>query len=437
MKDDRKGWRITIPGGKPLATPAWADGKIFLGGGFGSHEFYCLDADDGKILWTFRTGDDGPTAAVVDDGYVAFNTESCTIYVLEIASGKQAWSKWLGDPLLSQPAIAAGKIYMAYPGKDGSHHLVCMALRDGKQIWDEKIAGDIIAAPVVHGGSVYLTTFDGTVYRYGSQDGKLAWSDKRGATSPPWIWKDQVLISHGRDVAGRHGGMSKNELLGWRSTGPSRGGGTVLESSEQQANYLDARINRGTGGIAFNAEATKSSVALDGAQKAADSGVGFGAVGGAPPAAKLEAAGSNTGVSNVSGAWAYQGSRPSVAADLSFAAMGDLLLCHDLKSGRVLWRKSLKPERAADGLRFLSPPALANGKLFLSSAFGDVLCMAGTGELRWSVNVGVPVVFQPSIAKGRVFIATTGGHVVAIDTGDPKDDGWPMWGGGPAHNGPK
>jgi outer membrane protein assembly factor BamB len=46
-----------------LATPAVVDGKVFLGGGFGSYEFYALDAKTGKLLWQYRTGDDGPTAA--------------------------------------------------------------------------------------------------------------------------------------------------------------------------------------------------------------------------------------------------------------------------------------------------------------------------------------------------------------------------------------
>src|SRR5689334_12418045 len=59
-----KGWKVVIPGGRSLATPAIVEGKVFLGGGFGSHEFYALDAKTGKLLWQYRTGDDGPTAAV-------------------------------------------------------------------------------------------------------------------------------------------------------------------------------------------------------------------------------------------------------------------------------------------------------------------------------------------------------------------------------------
>src|SRR6516164_2997809 len=64
----RNGWKVTIPGRRLLATPAVADGRLFLGGGFGSYDFYALDAATGHVLWQYQTEDDGPTAAVVHEG---------------------------------------------------------------------------------------------------------------------------------------------------------------------------------------------------------------------------------------------------------------------------------------------------------------------------------------------------------------------------------
>jgi outer membrane protein assembly factor BamB len=113
-KDGRNGWKVTIPGHRPLATPAVADGRVFLGGGFGSYEFYAFDAATGHVLWQYQTEDDGPTAAVVHEGCVAFNTESCELEVLNVA-GRPLWKKWLGDPLMATrarttPAITAGVV---------------------------------------------------------------------------------------------------------------------------------------------------------------------------------------------------------------------------------------------------------------------------------------------------------------------------------------
>jgi hypothetical protein len=39
------------------------------------------------------------------------------------------------------------------------------------------------------------------------------------------------------------------------------------------------------------------------------------------------------------------------------------------------------------------------------------------------------------MVNGRVFAGLEDGSVVSFETGDIDDDGWPMWGGGPGHNG--
>jgi len=190
----RKGWRVKIPGGRPLATPAVVGGTLYVGGGFGSHEFYALDARTGARAWTFRTGDDGPTAAVVADRCVAYNTESCTVYVHDAITGKVLWSKWLGDPLMSQPAVADGRLFMAYPG-EGGHHLAAFELRTGRVLWDRRIEAEVISAPVVDGGWVYVTTVDGTLYRFNARTGEMTWSVMCKATSAPRVAGGKVYIS--------------------------------------------------------------------------------------------------------------------------------------------------------------------------------------------------------------------------------------------------
>src|SRR5262245_53017797 len=99
-----RGWKVAVPGHRPLATPAVVGGRVFLGGGFGSYEVYAFDAFTGHLTWHYQTTDDGPTAAVVADGHVVFNTESCELEVLT-TDGRPVWKKWLGDPLMSMPAI--------------------------------------------------------------------------------------------------------------------------------------------------------------------------------------------------------------------------------------------------------------------------------------------------------------------------------------------
>src|SRR5260370_36423291 len=158
------GWKVTIPGGRPLATPAVVADQVFLGGGFGSHEFYALDAATGNTRWVYHTVDDGPTAAVFSDGRIAFNTESCELEVIT-KDGKPLWKKWLGDPLMSMPAIADGVVYMAYPNSrgDSKYYVAGFDLGSGKELWKSSIASEIITAPVIGCERLYLATVDASL----------------------------------------------------------------------------------------------------------------------------------------------------------------------------------------------------------------------------------------------------------------------------------
>src|SRR5260370_13160301 len=79
--DGKSGWVVRIPGGRPIAAPAYADGMVFVGGGYGSHEFYSFGAETGHLGWEIQNGYGGPTAGQGGAGYAAFHTESFTLTV--------------------------------------------------------------------------------------------------------------------------------------------------------------------------------------------------------------------------------------------------------------------------------------------------------------------------------------------------------------------
>jgi outer membrane protein assembly factor BamB len=165
-----------------------------------------------------------------------------------------------------------------------------------------------------------------------------------------------------------------------------------------------------------------------------DAAVGFGAAKGD---AKMDQAMANLGHGHA--AWAYQGSRPFVSRGRLCAAHGDLVSCADPRSDVVYWKKPLGAASAGEGELLdspLTPPAIANGKLFFGSVHGVVHCLsAEAGEEPWAVSVGEPVVFQPAVAGGRVYAASEGGSLYCLETGDRGDDGWLIWGGDAADNG--
>jgi outer membrane protein assembly factor BamB len=360
---------------------------------------------------------------VVEDGFVAFNTESCELEILGL-DGKPVWKKWLGDPLMSMPAISAGKVYMAFPNSKGDHqhYLACFELKTGKELWKKPIAGEIITAPIISDEKVYLSTLEGTVYCFGQHDGELIWKEKKNATSAPLVWKDQCYFGRRSEVTIKRDGKEvkqQEEQVALRAT-DKKGEVRDLESTKRVADDLDYAKN--------------AAKPLEKAQKEQDATVGFAS---APAEAKLGQAMRNLGKGSVCGVWSYQGSKPFIYNGNLYSSMGDTLKCVDPKSEKILWEKNLhdkKKDQQTDSLT--TPPALVNGKAFVGTTTGEVLCMdADNGKVLWSANVGAPVLFQPAVVKGRVYVSTNNGGMFCLETGDAKDDGWRMWGANAGHNG--
>ncbi len=375
MPDGKEGWAIRIPGNRPIATPAFAEGVIYVGGGYGSHEFYAFDAKTGSVVWQTKTSDDGPTAAVVEDGCVAFNTESCTVIVVQARTGKLLWQEWLGDPLMSQPAISRGKLFMAYPGgsprgvqhgqggipqpaarvgpaRGKGHRLLCADLRTGEHIWEQDITADVISAPIIAEDQVLLTCFDGTSFCLSATDGTVIWKKQNAGTSAPLVADGQVVMTQRQN-------RGDDVLEGFKRLDVKRG-----EEKDKQllaggkADYFKAGREGSTG----------LSVAT---QKLQDSSVGFG--GGAPAMAQLSKAARNVNVSTVAGAWAYQGSRAAYRGGQIMNAQGNRLNCVRSQSGETAWTLEATGKDIDAGTQVFSPPSLGRESMYLCSMAGHVL----------------------------------------------------------------
>ena len=428
--DGKAGWVLRLPGRRPIATPAYADGMLFVGGGYGSHEFYAVDADTGNIIWKIQTGDDGPTAAVVSDGMVAFNTESCTLVIVDQRRGRVIWQEWLGDPLMSQPSIDKGVLYMAHPAATGrptkptefhprpatpggSHRLLAAELTTGRHIWEQEIAGDVISAPVISDGTVYFTTFGGTSYALNAADGSVVWVKANAATSAP-------VVANGQLYETRKGQAGKDMIEGLARVDAKKGEARDKELlAQSKADYL--RPGKG-GGVALSAETTT----------ALDTSVGFSS---APAAANLKVANGALGVNSVVGAWAYQGSRAALSKGQILNAQGSYINSVRASDGQQSWKTEVVgAHSAADGQVF-SPPAVGRDYLYLAGAAGYLVSVRQSdGRVGFSYAMKAAMAFQPALAKGNVYAGTSDGRLICLKTGSKDADGWYAWGGNAQHN---
>ncbi|MGE3804115.1 MAG: PQQ-binding-like beta-propeller repeat protein [Gemmataceae bacterium] len=463
------GFVISLPSNAPIPTPTVYDGKLYLSGGFHSKQFFCMDAATGKFVWGMNLDDDGPSAAVVEDGVCVFNTESCTIFALDAKTGKHLWSYWLGDPLTSTPTIANGVVFTSYPAGGGaalqmeqnvpqnnlqkdlvpqqksapdepkpvqqvpqvkqlpqpaknangkgappcSHVLAAFDLKSGKILWQRWIDSDVMSAPVAVDKELYVTSFAGVVYRFKQKDGEIVSARKSRATSAPVVVGKEVYLTKRTD----DGKGPAREAIAAQERDSER---QVYQTKDKIAAHIDRQV--------------QADSKLNELGKNLDAGNGFG--GGAPATANAQAAKQNIGQASVSTMQAWQGARILNYRDRNINCMGDEVVCVDPKTGKNLWSFKLEGDLKKEGGMLAAPPAAAGGMLFLATLNGQILQMdPKEGKVVKSYKVGHQSRFQPVIVDGKIYVGTQNGKVVCVDTGDKQFTGWNCWGANAAHTG--
>jgi outer membrane protein assembly factor BamB len=249
------------------------------------------------------------------------------------------------------------------------------------------------------------------------------------ATSAPWVYQGDVFVAHREDAPrGERQQGDPERTRGPEATGPephaprertsrmdAAGGSFKSSYSAKMARYL-AKSSGSTRKQAYHA---------------ADSSVGFSQ---APHAAKLDIAEGLIGERLVSRTWRFQGSRPVVVNGILYDTTGDRLEASDARTGEVLW--SWQDAQTIEGERRLTPPAVANGRVWAGTWDGRIISWdALLGDVRWAVKVGAPCHWQPVVSDGWVYAGLEDGNLIGFATGDALDTDWPMWGGGCGHNG--
>jgi len=192
-------WAVKDPNvsvGDLSASPAVADGCVFIAGSFASVFFrganiYCLDAESGEIRWRFKTAQQVFSSPAVVSGRVycgegLHSDGNSSLYCLDATSGSLLWSFPTKSHVESSPAVADGKVYFG-AGDDG---LYCVDVTSGTQVWHyENVHVDV--PPAVDRQRVYFGTGYGenAMYCLDGRTGKKIWSVKtsHGAWGTPTV----------------------------------------------------------------------------------------------------------------------------------------------------------------------------------------------------------------------------------------------------------
>jgi outer membrane protein assembly factor BamB len=101
------------------------------------------------------------------------------------------------------------------------------------------------------------------------------------------------------------------------------------------------------------------------------------------------------------------------------APTGQSNFWNDMTLGAVGQDLSIDPTKGFGG-----GTAFDNGRLFVSTGFGEVFALDATnGKQLWKTGLGVPIVNAPVASGGRVFVSSQDNHFVAL----AQSDGRKLW----------
>ena len=146
---------LPIPDGIS-ATPIVVDGVIYLSGAFSI--VYAIDADDGRVIWSF---DPGVRQAFADDpgmswparvnrgvavwgGMVLATTADCRLIGIDAATGAEKWSQQTCEPKLGyaitdSPYVGGGKVFVGNAGSESREknrgYVSAYNVQNGEMLW--------------------------------------------------------------------------------------------------------------------------------------------------------------------------------------------------------------------------------------------------------------------------------------------------------------
>lgn len=366
-------WRSNPLGCDKLTAPVVAGGRVFIGLPE-THQVVAMNATDGKEIWRFTAEGRLDVPPTIYDGLCLFGTRSGYVYCLRADDGELVWR--FRAAARERLVVTYGQLESRWPVIGGV--LVC---------------GDL--AYVLSGRS---TEIDGglTIHALEPRTGKVVWSCTPTRNQDTgFMGIADLLVSDGRSVSiggsnqamfdlatGRH--LPRGEFFALRAAFRTFEKDRWLikfgPEGDQHGSLLgrDRMLGRFGGTQSFQGQ-TGRLIVFDASSQLVNYSVEVG--GGKKPSGKLKLLGRESterlgwaidladgrSVEAMAGAtntvvMAMRIEEPSAAARHELWGVSK-------ESGQVVWKQPLKDGVLPDGL------AIAGGKLYVSTAAGQVLCL--------------------------------------------------------------
>lgn len=192
-------WKVSISNGAE-ASAALINDRIFIGAGDG--QFYSIDADTGKVVWTFPTRIETLSEPLLHEGVLYVLTGNNSLYALDASSGRQLWLYTRQDTSSlsirggSKPAIRNGTLYVGF--SDGA--IVALLAQNGGVKWEKQLNRnkkfrDLDTDPLVEGDFLYALGYDDRMYCLRAATGEQVWVSPVGGYGAILSYQDRLFYA--------------------------------------------------------------------------------------------------------------------------------------------------------------------------------------------------------------------------------------------------
>lgn len=186
-------WKRKI-GAMVRSSPLLVDARVYAttidAAGRGS--LACLDAANGKPIWTYRAGEAFSSPASDGHGAVVFGSDDGNVHSVDATTGRKRWTYKTGAKVRATPACANGSIHIG--SFDGAFH--CLDL-DGSLRWKRETGKPYFSSAAVSTKLVVCGSHDSTLYALDAASGEIRWKHEMDGpvVSSPIIAGDTVICA--------------------------------------------------------------------------------------------------------------------------------------------------------------------------------------------------------------------------------------------------
>ena len=371
-----------------LFAGSYSEGKFFRGG-TQDNTYYCFNANNGSILWTFNPETaDGywATGSAVAYGMVYALNKDGYVYAMNDTNGHVVW-KYKGSNLYlpGYPVVADGKVYATIgqnaaidptTGQPSASEFACLDAFIGKLIWTLPIqAYSPKESVAIAYGNIYLIPSN---IQAGQMDSYNTLNQVWALGTAPW----SMYRANPQHTATGNSGPANLTLLwsfttsGAVTSSPSAANGKIYVGSQDTYLYC---LNARTGDLMWQFK-----------------------TGG-----RIES------------------SPAVVSGDVYVVSDDGYIYCLNAENGSSIWTKYIGSDYPAvfNSVQIVrSSPTVMADEVYVGSVDSNVYCLnAQTGTTEWTYKTGGVVTASPAVDGGAVYITSqepTTGELYKIGAGN-------------------